>query len=176
MRAWHDARCARGGASAARPQWRTRGPDRARAHGSRGAAWCLARVQQRRAAAARRGGALVARREALAVRRPASAPAAHRRPLARGTMRMQSTGQGATHSSHPVHSASEHGVHLLAARPTIASTGHGGRHLAQPMQASSSICATSAGPSAPLAGFSGSAARPQQRGQRAMVAAPPGGH
>src|SRR2546429_2129877 len=51
-------------------------------------------------------------------------------------MAMQSTGQGATHSSHPVHSARST-VCICWWAPRMASTGHGGRHLAQPMQASS---------------------------------------
>ena len=88
---------------------------------------------------------------------------------------MQSTGQGATHSSHPVHSAAST-VCICFWAPTIASTGHGGRHLAQPMHTASSICATSGGPSAPHAGFSGSGARPRSAASAAMVAAPPGGH
>lgn len=94
---------------------------------------------------------------------------------ARGIISMQSTGHGATHSSHPVHSSATT-VCICLRMPMIASTGQGGRHLAHPMQRSSSMSATSSGPSTPFAGFSGSAGRPVSSASARIVAAPPGGH
>jgi hypothetical protein len=46
---------------------------------------------------------------------------------------MQSTGQGATHSSQPVHSGSTT-VCICLAAPTMASTGQAWMHSVQPMQ------------------------------------------
>ena len=132
-----------------------------------------ARTGARRARApGARGGRCAPRSARGCPRRRVLRPAA---AGARGTMRMQSTGQGATHSSQPVHSAAST-VCICFCAPTIASTGHGGRHLAQPMHAASSISATSGGPSAPHAGFRGSACRPRSAARASMVAAPPGGH
>ncbi len=51
---------------------------------------------------------------------------------------MQSTGQGATHRSQPVHSAAST-VCMRFAAPTIASTGHASMHSVQPMHRASSI-------------------------------------
>ncbi len=59
------------------------------------------------------------------------------------TITMQSTGQGATHSSHPVQNSMST-VCICWRAPRMASNGHGGRQRAQPMHRSSSICATSA--------------------------------
>ena len=67
---------------------------------------------------------------------------------------MQSTGQGATHSSQPVHSSAMT-VCMRRGAPTMASTGQGGRHLVQPMQRSSSMSATVGAASMPLSRLSG---------------------
>ena len=72
---------------------------------------------------------------------------------------MQSTGQGATHSSQPVQ-ISYNTVCMRRDAPTIASTGQGGRHFVQPMQRSSSMNATVGGASMPFAGLSGLTRRP----------------
>ena len=67
---------------------------------------------------------------------------------------MQSTGQGATHSSQPVQSSAMT-VCMRRGAPTMASTGQGGRHLVQPMQRSSSMKATVGAASMPLSRLSG---------------------
>jgi hypothetical protein len=92
----------------------------------------------------------------------------------RSTSEMQSTGQGAMHSSQPVHSVLST-VCICRGAPMIASTGHGGRQRAQPMQRDSSITATIAGPSLPQLGSRASGSRPSSAASRPMVAAPPGG-
>ena len=58
-----------------------------------------------------------------------------------GVITMQSTGQGGTHSAHPVHNA-ESTVCMRFAAPTIASTGHASMHSVQPMHCASSMRAT----------------------------------
>ena len=120
---------------------------------------CLRSREQIRMGSARDGR--FARCALRNVRRFACAVGARysRASSARGIITMQSTGQGATHSSQPVQSSATT-VCICRRMPTIASTGHGGRHFAQPMQRSSSIWATSAGPSTPFAGFNGMGARP----------------
>ncbi len=90
--------------------------------------------------------------------------------LPAGIIAMQSTGQGATHSSQPVHSAGST-VCIRFAAPTIASTGQASMHSVQPMHAASSIRATVRAPGSPherssaMAGASGD--RRQRRDQRA---------
>ena len=59
-------------------------------------------------------------------------------------MLMQSTGQGATHSSQPVHSGAMM-VCICLAAPTMASTGQAWMHRVQPMQMFSSMSATDLG-------------------------------
>ena len=60
-----------------------------------------------------------------------------------GTMAMQSTGQGGTHSAQPMHQSSTT-VCMSRAAPTIASTGQASMHSVQPMQRLSSIRAAPA--------------------------------
>ena len=67
---------------------------------------------------------------------------------------MQSAGQGAMQSLHPVHSAAMT-VCMKPAAPTIASTGQAAMHSAQPMQRASSIAATLGDSWLPKAGSSG---------------------
>ena len=52
---------------------------------------------------------------------------------------MQSTGQGAIHNSHPVHSSRDHGMHLLLCADDGVDRARR-QAFAQPMQTSSSIC------------------------------------
>jgi hypothetical protein len=89
-------------------------------------------------------------------------------------MSMQSTGQGATQSSHPLHSAARTPCMRFGA-PTIASTGHAWMHSVQPMHAASSMHATSSGPGAPRVRSSAGASRPSSLASDATVASPPGG-
>jgi hypothetical protein len=88
---------------------------------------------------------------------------------------MQSTGQGATHRSHPEQS-SVTTVCISLAAPTIASTGQALMHRVQPMQRSSSITATRRARSTPFAGLSGFASRPSSAASLPIPASPPGGH
>ncbi len=88
---------------------------------------------------------------------------------------MQSTGQGATHSSQPVHSSAMT-VCMRRGAPAMASTGQGGRHLVQPMQRSSSMNATVGAASRPLSRLSGEVGRPVSAASATMVSVPPGGH
>ncbi|EDT41540.1 hypothetical protein BamMEX5DRAFT_2703 [Burkholderia ambifaria MEX-5] len=88
---------------------------------------------------------------------------------------MQSTGQGGTHRSQPVHSDSTI-VCICFGAPTIASTGHACMHSVQPMHRLSSMNATARGCSVPLTGFSGITGLPSRLARRAMPSAPPGGH
>ncbi len=92
-----------------------------------------------------------------------------------GTIAMQSTGQGATHRSQPVHSASIT-VCICFGAPRIASTGHACMHSVQPMHRLSSITAKGRGRSTPLAGLSGINGLPSRTVSRATPSAPPGGH
>ncbi len=87
---------------------------------------------------------------------------------------MQSTGQGATQSSQPVHSAPST-VCMRFAAPTIASTGHFRMQIVQPMQAASSISATRSGPGSPRVRSTGRIARPAARASAAAPSSPPGG-
>ena len=87
---------------------------------------------------------------------------------------MQSTGQGATHSSQPLHNADRTPCMRFCA-PTIASTGHAWMHSVQPMHAASSMQATSNGPGIPRDVSSGGASQPTSCASRAIVASPPGG-
>jgi hypothetical protein len=89
-------------------------------------------------------------------------------------MEMQSTGQGATHSSQPVHSDSIT-VCICFAAPTMASTGQAAMHSVQPMQRASSTKARCRGFSAPRDSSRGSASRPSSNASRRTPAAPPGG-
>ena len=56
----------------------------------------------------------------------------------RGIIAMQSTGQGATHRSQPVHRLGRI-VCICLAAPRIASTGHAWMHRVQPMHSASSM-------------------------------------
>ncbi len=58
-----------------------------------------------------------------------------------GCSEMQSTGQGATHSSHPEHNDGST-VCMRFCAPRIASTGQTAMHSVQPMHAASSMTAT----------------------------------
>ena len=87
---------------------------------------------------------------------------------------MQSTGHGATHSSHPVHQRSTT-VCMRFAAPMIASTGQAWMHSVQPMHHASSMTATRRGSSRPQAGSSPRAARPVSAARRRSVNSPPGG-
>ena len=87
---------------------------------------------------------------------------------------MQSTGQGATHSSQPEHSVGRIACMRFCA-PMIASTGHASMHSVQPMHADSSMTATRRGPGVPHAGSIGLAARPVSAESAATTASPPGG-
>ena len=82
-----------------------------------------------------------------------------------GIMTMQSTGQGATHSSQPVQSSAMT-VCMRRGAPTMASTGQGGRHLVQPMQRSSSMNATVGAASMPLSRLSGASGAAGELRQR----------
>ncbi len=94
-------------------------------------------------------------RNARDCRQPSgSASAACAGLASNGTMLMQSTGQGAMHSSQPVQSSAIT-VCITRGAPTMASTGQGGRHLVQPMQRSSSMNATVGAASMPLSWLSG---------------------
>src|SRR5450830_1530242 len=92
-----------------------------------------------------------------------------------GSMSMQSTGQGGTHRSQPVHNSAITVCMRLAA-PTMASTGQAWMHRVQPMQRASSIRATARRCSVPLAGLSGFASRRSRAASLRTPAAPPGGH
>ena len=101
-------------------------------------------------------GRLEARALARIGARPARAPGV-------ATMAMQSTGQGGTHRSQPVHSAGDR-VHRFAA-PTMASTGQAWMHSVQPIQALVDH-RDGRGLSTPLAGLSGSGRRPVNAARR----------
>src|SRR5690554_2501144 len=73
-----------------------------------------------------------------------------------GSMSMQSTGQGSTHRSHPVHSSAMTVCMCLAA-PRMASTGQAWMHLVQPMHSASRMNATVRGFSSPCSPSSGRA-------------------
>ena len=95
-------------------------------------------------------------------------------PRPAGTMSMQSTGQGATHRSQPVHqSASTVCMRLLA--PTMASTGQAWMQSVQPMQCASSMRATSSGPGWPRVRSSGRMGCSSSTASAAMPSSPPGG-
>ena len=87
---------------------------------------------------------------------------------------MQSTGQGGTHRSHPVHSSGITACNRFGA-PAIASTGQAWMHFVQPMHSSATIRAMRRGPSTPQEGSSGRGSRPVSRASSAMPALPPGG-
>ncbi|MCY1560252.1 hypothetical protein D9M68_973690 [compost metagenome] len=88
---------------------------------------------------------------------------------------MQSTGQGATHSSQPVHSAGTT-VCMCFAAPTMASTGQAWMHSVQPMHSCSSIRATDLGFSSPCSSDSGLNSRPRRSASLRIPSSPPGGH
>jgi len=90
-------------------------------------------------------------------------------------MRMQSTGQGATQSSHPVHWAMTT-VCICFAAPTMASTGQAWMHSVQPMQICSSMTATDFGFSMPCSAESDLNSRPSRSASLWMPSSPPGGH
>jgi hypothetical protein len=94
--------------------------------------------------------------------------------IALGTIAMQSTGQGGTQSSQPVHSAAIT-VCMRFALPTIASTGQACMHFVQPMQIASSMTASVGGASSPYAGSIGFDARPSSAASASTPPAPPGG-
>src|SRR5690606_29153128 len=94
---------------------------------------------------------------------------------ATGVMLMQSTGQGAMHSSHPVHSG-DTTVCICLAAPTMASTGQAWIHSVQPMQVCSSMIATDLGFSTPCSSESGLNSRPSRSASLRMPSSPPGGH
>ena len=87
---------------------------------------------------------------------------------------MQLTGQGATHSSQPLHQASSTACMRLGA-PTIASTGHTCRQIVQPMQRASSTTAIACAIGPPQSGSSGSGVVPVRAASASIVVAPPGG-
>src|SRR5690606_10480810 len=89
-------------------------------------------------------------------------------------MSMQSTGQGSTHRSQPVHSLTIT-VCICRAAPTMASTGQAWMHLVQPMHSASRMNATICGFS-PSTASSGSGSTSSRSASAAMVASPPGGH
>src|SRR5512139_3026390 len=91
-----------------------------------------------------------------------------------GTMLMQSTGQGATHSSQPVHSAATM-VCICLAAPTMASTGQACRHRVQPMQVFSSMKATDLGLGAAVSSPNGLNSTPSRSASLWMPSSPPGG-
>src|SRR6056297_35578 len=89
---------------------------------------------------------------------------------------MQSTGQGSTHRSQPVHSLAMT-VCICLAAPSMASTGHAWMHLVQPMHSSSRIKATAGlGLSSPCSASSGITSRSSRSASAWMPASPPGGH
>ena len=117
-----------------------------------------------------------ARRRARATCRARAADASacvQARPA--GTSSMQSTGQGATHSSQPEHSDGSTACMRLAP-PMIASTGQAAMHNVQPMHRLSSMTATASGACTPHASSRGDARSPVSAARASMVAAPPGGH
>ena len=92
-----------------------------------------------------------------------------------GTITMQSTGQGAMQSSHPVQSDGSTACMRFAA-PMIASTGQASMQSVQPMHQASSIRATASGAVAPNDGSSAATARPVSAASAPMTTSPPGGH
>ena len=84
---------------------------------------------------------------------------------------MQSTGQGATHSSQPVHS-SVITVCMRLAAPRMASTGQAWMHLVQPMHSASRITAASGDWAGSARGRSG---WPVSAASCTRVRSPPGG-
>ena len=88
-----------------------------------------------------------------------------------GTMLMQSTGHGATQSSHPVHSLSMMVCSSWCA-PTIASTGQALRQCVHPMHSDSSMTATDSSTDSANVIVS----RPRSVARRRTVSSPPGGH
>ena len=105
---------------------------RASARVPRAAKRCLRARKRRRA--------VFPKRRSFPRRMPSSSSSAGA-PGKRGSMRMQSTGQGGRHSPQPTHS-SWMTVWVKLRLPMIASTGHAGRHRAQPTHSDSSIRAT----------------------------------
>jgi len=113
-------------------------------------------------------------------KRRRAASAARRRSARAGcapvsTIRIQSTGHGGTHNSHPVQSRAIT-VCINPAAPTIASTGHAWMHSVQPMQSASSITATAGGLVAPKRESSGLKATPSSAASSRAPSSPPGGH
>lgn len=91
------------------------------------------------------------------------------------SMWIQFTGQGAIHSSQPVH------CWLITVcssfdAPRMASTGQGGRHLVQPMQSASLITATCLGRCSPKLGSRGLYSTFKSAARLLMPCSPPGGH
>src|SRR3569832_996086 len=97
-------------------------------------------------------------------------------PCLTGTMRMQSTGQGAMQSSQPVHSSATTVCMSLLA-PRIASTGQACMQSVQPMQSDSSMTATVCPCFAvPFAELMGCGATPSNFASARTPTSPPGGH
>src|SRR5690554_6741130 len=88
---------------------------------------------------------------------------------------MQSTGQGSTHRSQPVHSLPITVCMCLAA-PRIASTGQAWIHLVQPMHSSSRMTATRLACSTPCSASSGCGSTSSRSARALIVLSPPGGH
>ncbi len=88
---------------------------------------------------------------------------------------MQSTGQGGTQSSQPVHRSTST-VCISFAAPTMASTGQAAMHSVHPMQAASSMCAIDNGRGEPRAGSSGTGGTRISAASATTVWSPPGGH
>ena len=97
---------------------------------------------------------------------PGTSTSRSRRVSGIGTMAMQSTGQGGTHSSQPVHCGATM-VCICFAAPTMASTGQAWMHSVQPMQSVLVDEATLFGFSTPCSPESGLNSAPEQVGQLA---------
>lgn len=91
-----------------------------------------------------------------------------------GSMVMQLTGHGATHSSQPVHSDAMT-VCICFAAPAIASTGQAWMHKVQPMHVYSSMKATDLGFGSPTSASSGFASTPSSSASFFTPSSPPGG-
>jgi hypothetical protein len=89
-------------------------------------------------------------------------------------MLMQSTGQGGTHSSQPVHSGAMM-VCICLDAPEIASTGQACRHSVQPMQRFSLMKAIDGGLSATFLS-KGLNLMPSKFANSRIPSSPPGGH
>ena len=90
-------------------------------------------------------------------------------------MSMQSTGQGSTHRSQPVHKLLIT-VCICLAAPRMASTGQACMHLVQPMHSGSRMKTTLSVLCSPCRPFSGFGFLPNNVAKARMPASPPGGH